>query len=52
MDVGISFEENMTVARFYWLLNFESPTSTISISVLNDRNRTLFSHGLHNELIQ
>ena len=31
-DVGISFEENITVARFYWLPNFKSPTSTTLIS--------------------
>jgi len=32
VDVGISFEENITVARFYWLPAFKSPTATSSIS--------------------
>ena len=32
VDVGILFEENITVARFYWLPNFKSPTATSSIS--------------------
>lgn len=44
MDVGISFEENITVARFYWLLDFKSPTSTTLISALNVSNTASFSH--------
>jgi hypothetical protein len=29
VDVGISFEENPSVARFYWLPPFQSPTRPI-----------------------
>jgi hypothetical protein len=47
VDVGISFEENVTVARFYWLLDFESPTSSCLISALNDRTRHYFPTSSH-----
>ena len=43
VDVGILFEENITVARFYWLPTFESPTATSSISALKgSENGTTF----------
>ena len=47
MDVGISFEENVTVARFYWLLNFKSPTSRSSISASSDQTRHYFLMSSH-----
>lgn len=47
VDVGILFEEKITVARFYWLPNFKSPTTTCSISALNKPNMVRLSHDLH-----
>ena len=44
VDVGILFEENITVTRFYWLPAFESPTTTCLVSALNMPNTVQFSH--------
>ena len=47
VDVGISFEENLTVARFYWLSGFESPTTTSLISASSGPEPKTFSHELY-----
>ena len=47
VDVGISFEENLTVARFYWLSNFQSPTTSSLISASSGPNTIPFSHDVY-----
>ena len=46
VDVGISFEENITVARFYWLPVFNLRQHPL-VSALSGPNMRLFSHDLY-----
>lgn len=47
MDVGISFEENLTVARFYWLSGFQSPMTSSLISASSGPDPMANSHELY-----